>query len=122
MYRILIFISHILCPITYVAIHSRFLVSYFFPPHLGHWKINVVFFGQDVFAFLDQKELEMNLVFAKMRAQPGTLRHHQRTSAAPQMEGFQVTYKAIFCWGLVFPYGSLTNTAYIGEDSSILGT
>ena len=28
-------------------------------------------FGQDVFAFLDQKELEMNLVFAKMRAQHG---------------------------------------------------
>ena len=80
-----------------------FLVSYFFPPHLGHWKINLVFFGQDVFAFLDQKELEMNLVFAKMRAQQGPYALHHQELQAPKMEGFQVPYKAIFCWGVSFP-------------------
>ena len=43
-----------------------------------------------------------------------------RISAVPKMEGFPEPYKAILGW--VFPYISRIHTAYIGEDSSILGT
>ena len=44
---------------------------------------------------------------------------HQ-TFQVPKMEGFLSLIRLF--WGWVFPYISRIHTAYIGEDSSILGT